>query len=71
MNPVNLIVLPTCDNCGDPIKEPKTDKDGNIVQKFCDRKCKDRFHNRMKTKLGRKTLVSDLRAVFMKHGLEI
>lgn len=51
-----------CGYCGKEIEEPRKEK-GKVVQKFCNRICKARFHN-----LKRYTMVKQLMDFLAKSG---
>jgi len=70
MNPIPLPPV-NCAECVLVIWHPRTDKDGKIIQKYCNRTCKDRFNNRPKLKVNREALGEELKALLGRHGIRI
>jgi hypothetical protein len=63
MNPVWLVIPEAyCDFCRFPIKAPRRLK-GEIVQRFCNRKCKDAWHNSPRLKANMDSFVREVKAL--------
>jgi len=55
-----------CLHCGQEIRNPKTSK-GVVVQKFCDRGCKNAYHNQGKTRSQAEAFVKELVGLLKKY----
>jgi ribosomal protein L24E len=59
-----------CLYCGKNIPNPRVGK-GEILQRFCDKKCRWAYHDRRKTKSHWKQFVSKLLRLLEEYGVEV